>query len=333
MGETMTNADHDTLDELLRHATPRPTPPAEVAAAVRSAVHSEWLANVRRRRRRGAVRVAVAATLLIGLFAAINMLQTPRSAVEVASIARSFGPVYVLGQHTELRETGNLATITAGQTIMTGRDAGLAVTWRDGGSLRLDQDTRVEFADAESVFLAEGRVYYDSRGATLGARVDAGDSPVLRLRTVHGDVQHIGTQYMARLDGSSLVVSVREGEVEIDGEHFDHRAGRGEQITLSGNRRPSVLSIAATGEEWQWIEETTPVIDVDGRSLYDFLAWVSRELGLQLAFVGDAETVARAAILRGSIDSRPADALRMRLASAALAWRIEEGVIYVGDEG
>lgn len=328
----MTNADYDTLDELLRHATPRPTPPAEVTEAARSAVRSEWLAHVRRRQRRRIVRVAVAATLLIGLFAAINVLQTPRPVVEVASIERSFGSVYVLGQQAELRETGNLEAIMAGQTIITGRDAGLAVAWGDGGSLRLDQDTRVEFTDTESIFLAEGRVYFDSRGATLAASVDNGNSPVLRLRTVHGDVQHVGTQYMARLDGSSLVVSVREGEVEIDGEHFDHRAGRGEQVTLSGSRQPIVLSITATGGEWRWIEETTPVVDVDGQSLYDFLAWVSRELGLQLAFVGDAEAVARDAILRGSIDSRPADALRMRLASTALAWRIEEGVIYVGDE-
>ena len=102
--------------------------------------------------------------------------------------------------------------------------------------------------------------------------------------------------------------------------------------SLSGSRRPSVLSIAPSGGDWEWIEQTTPVVDVDGRNLHEFLAWVSRELGLELAFVGDAESVARDAILRGAIDSRPADALRMRLASAALAWRIEEGVIYVGSE-
>ena len=66
--------------------------------------------------------------------------------------------------------------------------------------------------------------------------------------------------------------------------------------------------------------------------MYEFLTWVSRELGLGLVFRGDAETIARMAVLRGAIDTRPADALRVRLASAALPWRIEEGIIYVGND-
>lgn len=329
----MTNTDHGVLDNLLRHAPPRPAPPAEIAEAARAAIRDEWLASVRRRQRRSAWHLAAAATVLLGTFVAFSLLRSlPSPTVQVAAIDRSFGPVYVLGERAELRETEDLTAIMTGQTIITGRDAGLAVAWANGGSLRLDQNTRVEFTDAESVFLQQGRVYFDSRDATLAASADAVDSPLLQLRTVHGDIQHVGTQYMVRLDRASLVVSVREGEVAIDGKHFDHRASGGEQVTLSGSRRPHVLSIATAGGDWVWIEETTPVVDVDGRNLYQFLAWVSRELGLRLVFVGDAETVARDAVLRGSIDSRPADALRMRLASAALAWRIQEGVIYVGDE-
>lgn len=274
---------------------------------------------------------ALAATVIVGVFAAFNVLRTP-APVEVASIDRSVGPVYVLGEHAELLETGGLAAIMSGQTVVTGSGAALAVAWGEGGSLRLDEQTRVEFLDRESIFLHEGRVYFDSHDAQLASGAVAGDVAVLRLHTELGDVQHVGTQYMVRKDRQELVVSVREGEVQIDGNYFDHSAVRGDQVTLSGSQRPSVLSIAASGGDWEWIEKTTPAVDVDGRNLYEFLAWVSRELGLQLAYVGDAESVARDAILRGSIDSRPADALRLRLASAALAWRIEEGVIYVGSE-
>ena len=330
----MTNVDHESVEDLLRHATPRPMPPAEASASARAAVRDEWRATVgQRQRRRRTARYALAATVILGLFAALNLLRTPAPVpVQVASIDKSVGPVYVLGEQAELRETGGLAAIMSGQTVVTGAGAGLAVAWGDGGSLRLDEQTRVEFADRESIFLHEGRVYFDSRDAALASGPIDGDPPVLRLRTGLGQVQHVGTQYMVRVGRDELVVSVREGEVEIDGDYFEHSAVGGEQITLSGSQRPSVLSIAPTGGDWEWIEQTTPVVDVDGRNLYEFLAWVSRELGLQLAFVGDAESVARSAILRGSIDSRPADALRMRLASAALVWRIEEGVIYVGGE-
>lgn len=330
----MTNVDHETVEDLLRHATPRPTPPADAAASARAAIRNEWRATVgRRQRRRKAVGYALAATAIVGTFAALDLLRTPApAAVQVASIDKSVGPVYLLGEQAELHETGGLAAIMSGQTVVTGAGAGLAIAWGDGGSLRLDEQTRVEFTDRESIFLHEGRVYFDSRDAALESGAVDGDSPVFRLRTELGQVQHVGTQYMVRIDRGELVVSVREGEVHIDGDYFDHNAVSGEQVTLSGSQRPGVLSIAAAGGDWEWIEETTPVVDVDGRNLYEFLAWVSRELGLQIRYLSDAESVARGAILRGSIDSRPADALRMRLASAALAWRIEEGVIYVGSE-
>ena len=55
-------------------------------------------------------------------------------------------------------------------------------------------------------------------------------------------------------------------------------------------------------------------------------------MGLRLEFEGDAEDVAREAILRGSIDIELSEALRLRLASAALAARIDAGVIYVSSE-
>ena len=330
----MTNVDHDSLRDLLRHAKPRPAPPAEVAETARAVIRSEWQTTVRQRQRsRNLVRYAVAATILMGVIAVFNLLRiTALPPVQVASIDRSFGSVYVLGEQAELRETGSMDAIMAGQTIVTSREAGLAVAWGGGGSLRLDQNTRVEFTDTEAIFLKEGRVYFDSRGATLAAVTDAGDPPALRLRTLRGEVQHVGTQYMAQIDGDALVVSVREGEVTIEGDYFDHRASRGEQVILSGRQRPMVLSIAASGAEWKWLEDTTPVVEIGGHSLYEFLGWVSREMGLGLVFRGDAEAVAREAILRGEIDARPADALRVRLASAALSWRIEEGVIYVGDD-
>lgn len=330
----MTNVDHDKLEELLRHAPPRPAPPTSAVDAARAALRGEWRETIgRHQRRRRAVRYAIAATVILGAFAAFNLFRVPAPpAVQVASIDKSFGPVYLLGDGAELRSTDEFAAILSGQTIVTGADAGLAVTWGDGGSLRLDQDTRVEFTDAQSVFLREGRVYFDSRGSELAAGLDAVSSPAFFLHTAQGRVRHVGTQYMARVDGDTLVVSVREGEVAVDGNYHDRNVNTGQQLTLTGRQRPVVLGIPAGGSEWDWVGATTPPVDVDGRGLYEFLEWASRELGLKLEYEGNAESVARGAVLRGSIDSHPADALRMRLASAALSWRIEEGVVYVGDE-
>ena len=149
------------------------------------------------------------------------------------------------------------------------------------------------------------------------------------VQSAQGRIEHIGTQFMASAEPNGLTVAVREGKVAIDGQFHDHVASAGEQVRLRGRQMPDVLRINSSGEQWSWLERTSPAVDVDGRSLHEFLQWASRELGLAIQFEGNAEQVAQGAILVGSIDSEPSVALRQRLATAAFSYRIEKGVIYV----
>ncbi len=324
----MSNIERDDLEILLRHAEPRPVPaPGDVAAA-KAALRDEWReVTGRRRTRRRVGGFAIAATILAGVFVVHNASRIPVvDVVEVAAIEKNVGPVYVLGDRAELRPTDDLTRVVTGQTIVTGNQAGLALAWRRGGSLRIDEDTRVRFTSDESVFLESGRIYFDSV-AGLGA----GDASGFTVHTDHGEVRHVGTQYMTEVDRDRLVVSVREGNVRIEGNYHEQMLAAGQQALLAGRQRPSVLSISRSGDAWNWVVRTAPSADVDGKTLHEFLVWVSRELGLELRFEGEAERVAHEAILRGTIETDPAQALRLRLATAALDWRIEEGVIYITD--
>ena len=92
-----------------------------------------------------------------------------------------------------------------GQVVETRTNSALGLVWGSGGSLRLDEDTRLEFIDEKTVFLYRGRVYFDS------IHSDGSDSTSLVIKTSQGVVTHIGTQYMASIDGDELIVSVREG--------------------------------------------------------------------------------------------------------------------------
>ena len=328
----MSKAERDTVAELLQQSAPRPVPVMEDLATARAVLRNEWREiSGRRRTRRRLRNLALAATVLLGALVAVQLQQAPPApAVTVATINKTFGTVYLLGEDSELRPTKSLATVLSGQTIVTARNAGLAISWGQGGSMRVDEDTRIRFADDTTVFLEDGRVYFDS-AAGLPAGIDGGDEPTLVLETGQGVVTHLGTQYMVEVDRDRLVVSVREGEVLVAGRYHEQRVDTGQQATLTGMQRPSVLGIGRSGGGWTWIERTTPVADVDGRTLFEFLAWASRELGLELSYEGAAEEVARAAVLRGRIDTTPTDALRLRLATAALHWRIDEGVIYISD--
>lgn len=328
----MSKLERDALEDLLRYAEPRPVPAPEELAAARNVLKEEWLdVTGRRNRRRRNLGFAVAAMLVVGVFAVLSVLRVPTvDFVQVATIEKSVGPVYLLGESAELQPTDELIKVMSGQTIVTGEGAGLALAWGRGGSVRIDQDSRIRFASERELFLEDGRVYFDSSPALI-AGIDAGDPPEFTVVTAFGEIQHVGTQYMTAVEVDRLVVSVREGRVSIDGTHHEQTITAGQQATFAGQQRPSVLSIGHSGQAWDWVWRTTPAADVDGKTLHEFLVWVSREMGLELRFEGGARNVAHEAILKGTIDTDPPEALRLRLATAALDWRIEGGVIHITD--
>lgn len=323
----------DALEQLLKHASPRPTPSQSDEAAVRQAVRAEWqnLANKRQVRQR-VLRFAIAASVLIGVFSVFSVFRTPVvDVVQVATIEKSFGSIYLLGEESELRETRDLSIILSGQTIVTGNKTGIALAWGSGGSLRVDENTRVEFTADNSVYLKSGQIYFDSEPSTLVTGIAADRIDGFVVVTDYGEVAHIGTQFMTAVGADKLTVSVREGQVAVDGGYHDYVATPGQQVTFSGRQKPTILSISRTGSSWDWVNRTLPVVDVEGKTLYEYLLWVCRELGLEIEWQGRAEQVARLAILKGSIDKEPAEAMKDRITTAALGWRIDEGVIYVSD--
>ena len=324
----------DALEQLLKKASPRPVPSSDDVAQVRQVVRAEWRSVARRqRRRRSVLRYAMAATVLLGLFVVFNAFRVQTGAeIEVASIQKSVGSIYLLGDASELRQTNDMSGVSTGQTIVTSGEAGMTLAWGNGGSLRVDEKTRVEFVARDVVYLHSGRVYFDSVPSTMIAGVTASDVQSFAVHTDHGRVTHIGTQFMTQAHDDALIVSVREGEVAIVGNTHNHTAMPGEQVTLQGRQRPSVLRIGMTGGDWEWAGRMAPAVVVDGKPLIEFLDWAGREMGLRVEFEGDAEAISRQAYLRGRIDTEPSEALRLRLASAALTWRIDGGVIYISSE-
>ena len=177
-----------SLEQLLSNASPRTVPDAADTAAARDVVRTEWRAvSGKHRSRKRMVRFAVAATVLIGVFSLFNGFRVPDiDVVRVASIQKSFGSIYVLGKQSQLTLANNLAAIHAGQTIVTGDDGGIALAWGNGGSVRLDSDTAVEFRNDRTVFLRSGRIYFDSTPSKLVAGISAGGVDAFRIETDYG---------------------------------------------------------------------------------------------------------------------------------------------------
>jgi len=320
----------DAVEALLEKAVPRPSPPGNDEAAVRNAVHAEWQVVTRRvRTRRYIKHFAVAATVLLGIAVSFYALQvTSAPGVQVATISNSFGSIYLLGEQSEQHEMADLATISAGQEILTGKDAGIGIEWGSGGSLRVDKNTRIEFTSPEAVFLHSGRIYFDSQSADLAAAI-TGTGFV--IETEHGSVKHLGTQYMTAVDTRDLTVSVREGRVEVDGVYVREAvAFAGQQLSISGGARPTIADFNVHGEAWRWIEATSPVINADGRTVEEFLTAIGRETGLKVNYeTPAAKEMAQKGVLKGNVDMGPREELALRMSGEDLGYRIDGGAIYV----
>lgn len=307
--------------ELLGSAAPRPKPAKRHERAVRQVVHAEWRRAARRRRHRRRALVSLAAALAVVVLGSVFVMR-PWNAVttldSVASIEKRLGEVRV-----------------DGSSVATGTASYATLSWFNGGSLRLDQNTRIEVESDSRIYLAAGSLYFDSSPAGLADRQPGGaPERVLEIRTDGVVVSPAGTRYLTTVTGDGLVVRVREGAVVARGPGFETTAGAGQQIVYRGSGGADLSSSSTFGDAWSWIEQTSPPIDTEGRTISEFLDWVGRETGRTLRYDGEsAERLARASVLvgYGRVDLEPSVALRVVMLSTDLDWRIDDGEIVVFD--
>ena len=322
----------EAFAELLGKAPPRSAPPATDEALIREAVHAEWqLVSGRHVRRRHITSFALAASVLLAVFAGLNLMRDPVSdfrTQQMATIEKQYGDISV---NSRIANADKVATIEGGAVVETGSESGLALGWHDGGSLRIDENTMVVFEAVNQIYLEYGRVYFDSEQGPLSSRPAKRGAVEFSIRTDHGVVRHLGTQYMARVGADELVISVREGVVSIDG-HVTARASAGQQFAISGSGE---LSISETNgiDDWEWVEDATPAVNLNGRFVAEALEWVSRESGRTISYASEgAEMLAKQAQLRGDMELPPTRALEIFMMTVDLNARIEGEVIVVSED-
>lgn len=318
--------------ELFGKAQPRPVPPAADEALIRDAVHAEWRRVAGRKvRRRQIASFALAASVLLAVIATFDLVTGPAGDIAdkpMAAVEKQFGEISI---NSRQAHAGQIAAIDGGDVVETGPGSGLALAWHDGGSLRIDENTSVEFEARDRIYLRGGRIYFDSEGSSLAPPPASSRAARLAIRTDHGVVRHLGTQYMTQVGTDVLVISVREGMVAIDG-NVTARASAGQQFSIS---RSGELSITDTNgvDNWEWIEKSSPFVNLDGRLVSEALDWVSRESGRTVHYANaSAERVAKQSRLRGNVELPPSRALEIFMMTTDLTARIEGQVIIVSEE-
>lgn len=317
----------DALGALLAASGTRAAPSGAQRLEVRAAVESEWRSLVadRQRRRRITAWAAAAAVAAVAISAwwVRPMLSVP--AEPFASLARVQGAVeYREERDGKWTHLANGARIAFGSTLRTGQSGRAAIELDNGLTLRLDRNTRLAFATPGEAALDSGAVYVD---AGVG---DAAGRRNFTLQTPFGEVQHMGTQYEARVGDGTLRVAVREGRVKAGPAAAKQVAAAGEQLlfTGSGVERSVLLPHDA---QWAWIGTVTPPFAIDGRSVDEFLAWAARETGREVRYASPVTAQrAREVVLHGSVSGlTPEQAVRAVLSTTSLQPSVETEQIMV----
>ncbi len=245
---------------------------------------------------------------------------------QIAQIEAVSGVVAVesLGWWSSERSVAPAAAVAQQDQLTVGPNGMATIRMPSGLSIRARAGTRLAFQSQSEVRLERGAVYVDAV---------PGSDPDFTVQTAVGRVRHLGTQYQVESDGQQVTVAVRDGAVAVavDGRAIE-RAEAGSVVSVgTANRQVVRTSIARFDERFAWIEAQPTPFALDGARLADFLAWFTRETGIEVRFAPVLNSQQLAAVtLRGSIDGlAPMKALDVVLSSTDLTYASFDGAIVI----
>jgi ferric-dicitrate binding protein FerR (iron transport regulator) len=327
--QTQGSGSDDRLEELLRLAGRREPIPAERTERVRAAVHAEWQARVRSRRRTRALwglAAAAVVTLAVGIPAWRTIVSGPETeptvgrVVTVSRTAWSRSPA--TGGEVLTSRLRNGQVVVVGEELST--DEGrVALRLDSGTSVRLDEHSRLRVLAANELALDRGTVYVDS-GPEEG-RV------AVEIHTSAGVIRDIGTQFEVRARDDAIRIRVREGAVVMRTSAGDHRVDHGNEIQVDAAGDVARQPIPIFGPDWGWLADVTPMMRLEGRSAREFLDWVARESGWELRFASESVEISASRIaVSGSVDHLSLDqVLDAVLPTCQMTYQVTDGVLLV----
>jgi len=323
----MSSRHERSIEDLIRLGGEREMPSAEGMERARAAAEESWRRGFEQRSKSSGFRWRIPLGLAAAAGATALALWlgfTPSPSSPSVTVARIVALQGVAGiQHGDhASPAGKDSVVLSGATLTTANGR-VATALIDGVSLRLDRDSRVRFDDADRVTLIAGTVYVDSGGINTGSG--------LVIETPAGGVAHVGTQFLVSVGGDATRVRVREGRVLL----ANAAIAAGEELEVRDGAQTWRRGLPSFGAPWEEFTHVAPTLDIEGRPLAEFLAWLAREHGWRLRYSSDALQQRTHEIrLHGSVDGLDTAAMleRMTLVTG-LVIEARDGVLFVGENG
>jgi ferric-dicitrate binding protein FerR (iron transport regulator) len=296
------------LARVLRLAPRVPEVPAERRAAAFERVHADWRAATRRPARRWTpVRAALVASLAAVLVA--TTLWVGRAAApagdEIAVAMTVSGADLAVGGagwldrwRSPAQALGVGTAVHAADLLTTGPSSAALLRVGPVLTLRVAPQTQLRFDGVHRLTLLRGQVYVDSNAGS-------GVATAFIIATALGDVQHLGTRYLVRAGVDAIEVGVRDGRVRLSGREpgVSAEATAGQRLRLA-ERTGSVERSALAGDDpaYAWLAAIPAPVDIEGKTLAEFLEWYAAETGRGVVLGSGAEDEPlRAVLLSGNV--------------------------------
>ena len=321
----------DPLEKLLKYAGRRESADPRRAERVEQHLTRHWHQLVQNRqaaeRRRRATVIGGGLAVAASLVMAVILL--PRILIPspvVAHIETIIGIVESGARGEPMTRLAAGMEFHAGSFLETADSAGVALKLLSGHSLRVAEASRVRI-EADTILLDRGRLYVDS-GRT-------GRTKPITVHSTFATVREVGTQYQVRLLPDGFEVSVREGMVNLERDNGIVTARAGETLRLNYDGDIDREEILGHGEHWQWVAQLGPALDLNDRTLAEFLEWLSRENGWRVSYAtASLQPDAQSIKISGSIYGLNAEeALASVMATVGWLYTIADGVVMIGMSG
>jgi hypothetical protein len=237
--------------------------------------------------------LATAASVLLACgLAFVTLSEWSASQPVAAQLAHRVNTVEYYRADGDWRSPTAAEPFLAGDRLRIAQGSYATVTMSGGTVLRLDEDTQMRFVDDDTVYLDRGAVYAEAPGAST-----------LTVETAAGTARDIGTRFEVRIVDAGWQVQVREGRVIVNdnvaGEAF---ADAGERLRIAAGDEVSREEVGPADASWQWTQAALKPMAIEGVALSDYLAWWSRESGIEVHYQRAIdEALSAQTLLHGSI--------------------------------
>ena len=191
----------------------------------------------------------------------------------------------------------------------------------NGADVRFNNGSTFAWRSADALELHSGAAYIEMDG----------DAPFV-IETDHGVVRDIGTEFIVETDRNRLVVSVREGRIELSTlthtiQTDDIEPGLAYVLEVN-NDGVMARTETAGSVRWNWIY-ITPV-GYTTRNPVTMLHEIAEDLGKKLVFVGDVEASSTQEALHGDYsEMTPWPALQQVVNVTDTNWSEDNGTITI----